>query len=286
MLQRVFLAICILGSCLGIAGQASSVTLAYTANRQGETGPCGCQIRDIGGLDRMAVRLKQLKSEGATLFVDAGNSFFSAPKIKEDRRKTELTRAERIAKSYQEMGLKGFSPGERDFAGGVSFFWGLVRKSGVSVVSANLESTTANAAFKPYEIYSLQGIRIALTGLTLFSDKLLPVGIKQRDPQQSFREVWKQLQAEKPDRVVLLSQLDKNDNEALANEFPGIWIIGSKSMDFFQDPKKIGKGFLFEVGIGGQRLGEIKLQKDQATWTQAQLTELGEEFDKLKPNKK
>jgi len=278
MIQKAFVAVCIL---LSMAGSGAQVTLAYTANRQGETEPCGCKIKDLGGIVRMEKRLRQLRHEGGVLFLDAGNAFFSAPKLHESRLKTEELRADRIAQSYRRMGLKVFSPGDRDFALGSAFFWGLIRKAGATAVSSNLESTSEGGKFTPFTVWEEQGVRIAVLGLTAFDPALVPQGLKQRAPKEALREVWKSLQKEKLDQVVLLSHLGPQQDEELAKEFPGIWIIGSKSLDFFNEPKKVGNSYLFEVGIEGQRLGEITIEKGKPGWARAKLSELDEAYDKL-----
>lgn len=281
MFHRILLAACIFLSTHGLGGTG---TIAYTANRQGETKTCGCKIRDIGGLARMEERLTELKKSGGRLFLDAGNSFFPAPKIALNREAVEKKQALAIASSYRLMELDVFSPGERDFAGGSAFLGELIRKSGAEVVSANLEADPKDIAFRPFVIRILGDMRIAVTGLTAFSDVPAPQEIKQRDPKEAFEAVWKKIQAEKPDRFIILSHLGTKEDEELAKNHPGVWIIGSKSMDFFDRPKKTGDSFLFEVGIGGQRLGEISFEKGRSGWSQAKLTELGEEFDR--PNKK
>jgi len=284
MLQRVFLAICILLSIDGWSAPAQ-ITIAYTANRQGEIEPCGCKIKDLGGLARMEKRLLQLRHEGGLLFLEAGNAFCTAPKLHESRIKLEEDRAERIAKSYRLAGLKALSPGERDFARGAPFFWDLIRKSGATVVSANLESSLRSGSFKPFLILSEQGVRIAVVGLTSFDAVTVPADIKQKPPREAMREAWKGIQKEKPDQIILLSHLGAKEDAEIAREFPGIWIIGSKSLDFFNEPKKVGNSFLFEVGIEGQRLGEIVIEKGKAGWARAKLTELDEAYDKKRKEK-
>ncbi|NBX75953.1 MAG: hypothetical protein EBQ92_05320 [Proteobacteria bacterium] len=284
MVQRVFLATCLFFTLSAVAAKGQ-VTVAYTANRQGETEPCGCKIKDLGGLARMEKRLLQLRKEGGLIFLDAGNTFFSAPKLHESRKKLEENRAERIAKMYRLTGLKALSPGERDFARGVPFFWELIRKSGATAISANLESSLGSGSFKPFLLWEEQGLRFVVVGLTSFEAINLPAGIKQRDPKESMREVWKNIQKEKPDQAIVLSHLGTKEDEELAKEFPGIWIVGSKSLDFFEEPKKVVNSFLFEVGIEGQRLGEILIEKGRPSWTRAKLTELDEGYDKPRKQK-
>jgi len=273
---RLLLAI---GFLLGPFVYAGSVTIAYTANRQGEIKPCGCKIREIGGLSRMEARVAQLKSSGAVIFVDSGNTFFKMPKISTRRLEEAKKQAELIAEGYKRMGLKALSPGERDFGGGTALFWQLLKKTGAIALSANLESLAGEGRFTPYYIWEEGGIRLALTGLTSFDSATAPEHIRVKDPKVAMREVWKIVQEAKPQQIILLSHLGARTDEEIAQEFPGVWIIGSKSMDYYESPKKIAQSHLFEVGIEGQRLGEVSIEKDKRGWQSAKLTELGEEFD-------
>ena len=276
MLRLLILSFCL---WVSIEGLSANFTLAYTANRQGETDPCGCQNPDIGGLGRMAERLLQLKQRGPVLFVDAGNAFFSVPKLSEGRKAFERSRAELIAEAYHQMGLRAYSPGVRDFSAGADFFWKVLKKSGAAAVSANLVGGGSGAKFESFLVVEEAGVRVVVTGLTSFHKTPVPVGIQWHEPKEAFRRVWRAIQAKSPNRVVVLSHLGAQEDTSLAKEFPGLWIIGSQSMDFFSEPKKQGDSFLFEVGIGGQRLGEVEVGSSGAGWSQAKLTELGEAYD-------
>lgn len=276
MSLRLLLASCVFWTLPLCAG---SLTVAYTANRQGEIKPCGCKIREIGGLSRMEKRISQLRKKGGVLFVDAGNAFFQAPKLAESRLSAAKKQAQQIAQSYKRMGLKAISPGERDFAAGAGFFWELVKESGAHPVSANLESLNGVGGFESFLIWEEEGFKIALTGLTAFESIHDSQEIRASDPRGAMRSVWKSIQAAKPQQVIVLSHLGTKTDEELAKEFPGVWIVGSKSMEYYETPKKVEKSYLFEVGIEGQRLGEVSLDQAKTGWTLAQLTELGEEYD-------
>lgn len=283
MLRWLFLTLWFWGAAEGLG---AGLTLVYTANRQGEINPCGCQSPDVGGLGRMAERLLQLKQKSPVLFVDAGNAFFSVPKLSEGRKAFERSRAELIAEAYRQMGLQVFSPGVRDFSAGTEFFWKILKKSGATAVSANLAGGGSGRKFESFVVLEEPGLRIVVTGLTNFQNNAMPIGIQWQEPKEAFRRAWKAIQAKSPNRVVVLSHLGAQEDVSLAKEFPGIWIIGSHSMDFFEEPKKLGESLLFEVGIGGQRLGEVEVSSIGAGWAHAKLTQLGDVYDKPNAVKK
>ncbi|NBT58826.1 hypothetical protein EBT16_08595, partial [bacterium] len=222
----------------------------------------------------------QIKKMGSPLFLDAGNAFFSGPRMNPDRKDLENARADLIARSYQLMGLAAFSPGEGDFSAGGDRFWQLIKKTGALAVSANLEENKGRGTFKPYLVWSGGGIKILVTGLTAFNASVIPDGIQEKPARAALKALWKDVEAQKPDQVVVLSHLGRTEDEKIAREFPGVFIVGSKSLDFLLEPLKLGNSFVFEVGIQGQRLGEIVLEKGKAGPTTAKLTELGMEYDK------
>lgn len=234
----------------------------------------------------MAERIYQKKKEGKHVFVDAGNAFFSGPQVAPSRKSFEIARADLIARSYQAMGLLALAPGENDFAEGPELFWALVKKSGAVAVSANLEESKERGVFKPYLVWNDGAHKIVITGLSSFDLGSIPEGIKQSPAREAIRALWRKIESEKADQVVMLSHLGRKEDEEVAKEFPGIFIVGSKTLDFLESPKKAGNSFIFEVGIEGQRLGEIVLEKGTPGWATATLTELGVEYDKPNDVKK
>jgi len=137
---------------------AAQPVLLYTASRQGEIEPCGCQAKQIGGLDRLAAKINQERKAQDIFFVDAGNAFFSSLKPATHRRDQDLRKAKLISESYRLMGLDVYSPGERDFAEGEKGLLDLVERSGAALVSANLNFSTAKA--KKYVILERGGCRL------------------------------------------------------------------------------------------------------------------------------
>src|SRR5688500_17897317 len=116
---------------LGLA-QASPLALVHTANRQGEVQPCGCQVNQIGGLNRMQAFLEKQRAKSTVVLLDSGDTFFSAATLNPMRKDQEVLRAKLIAAAYAKMGLDALTPGERDFGNGVDFLRELQKDSGAS----------------------------------------------------------------------------------------------------------------------------------------------------------
>jgi len=259
------------------------VTIAYLGARQGETEPCGCKVNQNGGLNRLFERLNQLKKKGRIVFLDAGDTFFTMPRLNPNRIPLERLKSELIAKSYREMGLSAFSPGEKDFALGVETLLGLLSQTGAELVSANLEFPKASTKVSRFKILEANGIKILVTGLTSF-ENAVPDGVKVLPAEESLQRVFSS--GEKADRIVVLSHLGQREDEKLAGKYPGVFVLGSKSKNIFLAPQAVGQGFVFEAGYDGQRLGEIEISKNQKNFISATITDLSKDYEKANSVKK
>ncbi|MFM8268595.1 MAG: hypothetical protein ACKN9V_00250, partial [Pseudomonadota bacterium] len=212
----------ILGVFAIASSAASKTVLLYTANRHGEIKPCSCRDEPIGGIDRMARRVKEVRSVGQAVFLDAGETFFSSPQLNPARTKSELKRAQAIAKSYKQMGLAAILPGERDFALGVSVLKTLISTSGAVAVSANLEAEQLD--IRTSESVSTAEFKILVTGLSDF-DGAKPKAVKTHPPEESLKKVLNTKEAKEADRIVVLSHLGEKVDRELAKKFPGLFFL-------------------------------------------------------------
>jgi len=267
--------LCTASLLVSAGGFAAQPALLYTASRHGEVEPCGCQVNQIGGLDRLAAKINQARKVRDVFFVDAGNAFFSSLRPALHRREQDLRKAQLISESYRIMGLDAYSPGERDFAEGEKVFIDLVERSGAALVSANLKLSKAKA--KTHLILERGGFRLGVTGLTTFAAKS-PAGVEALPPEKNLRSLFDSTKKEKIHRWVVLANLSSEEERKIAEAFPGIWMVGSRSMDFHVSPLERGESFFFEPGIEGQRVGEIVLSENERGFQEAKLTELGSEF--------
>ena len=227
----------------------------------------------------MYERIVQLSKRGSVVLVDSGDLFFTAPKLNPNRVELEKLKAELIAKSYKQMGLTAFSPGEKDFALGVDALLALVKDAGAELVSANLETSKAAKGFLKTKQVNVGGLNFLITGLTRF-DGTPPEGIKVLPPEEELKKVFSKAAMGSFDRAIVLSHLGHHEDEKLANQFPGVFVIGSKSKNIFVDPILAGQSYVFEAGYDGQRLGEVEIQKSPKAFSGAILTELTKEYDK------
>ncbi|NDC25093.1 MAG: hypothetical protein EBZ49_13345, partial [Proteobacteria bacterium] len=275
-MQKVIFTALLLSHALSAA--SDHIRIFYSANRQGEIEPCGCKTNQIGGLNRMAEKIMAASKSGDYLIVDSGDTFFSTPKLNENRKAQELLRARLIAKSYRQMGVAFTTPGDRDLAGGAAYYSELLAESGASAVSANWVAKDSTLRLSPYQIWSRDGLKILVTGLSA-AEGVSPAIAEMVEPRRAMEGVLSVAKKEAVDFVLVLSHLGKETDEKLAEQFPGLFVFGAHSMDSLSEPIAIGNSFVLQPGTEGQQLGELQLEKGKTGFLEHALHDLSKNFD-------
>ncbi|MCA9529129.1 MAG: hypothetical protein KC543_03205 [Myxococcales bacterium] len=100
--------------------------------------PCGCTSNPLGGIDRLAARVEELKGEGVpALFVAAGPLFFGPGHGGSPESATQdLWRAQLVASVLNRLGLAYAASGPSDLAQGARVYGELVARLGAHIVPA------------------------------------------------------------------------------------------------------------------------------------------------------
>jgi hypothetical protein len=245
----------------GPTSKTREVTLFYTANRQGEVDPCGCQLNQLGGLNRMQALLDEQKAKGAApnLVVDAGDTFFSTPQLLPTRRDSELLRAKVIAAAYQAMKVDVFTPGERDFAGGISFLRELQKASGAVFLSTNLMDDNGVPLFKTTHLIERGGLKIGFFSLADERAFAPVAGLRVQPPEKLFSSTISDLRRAGVDLVVLISHLGLERDRTFAALGGVDLIVGAHSLDALTEPTVVGKTWIVQPLNQGQQIGLMTL---------------------------
>jgi hypothetical protein len=132
-----------------------SLRLLVMTDVSGYLEPCGCQRRPLGGIDKAAARMRELRADGVpTLFVSAGNLFFAAdagtdPKLEGGDAEAALQQtwqAETLAKVFAQLSLAGAAPGPADLRFGASALQRLAESGGFPLLGA---AAAADAPARP-----------------------------------------------------------------------------------------------------------------------------------------
>jgi len=266
----------------GLGGEQGHLNLYYTANRHGEIEPCGCHVNQLGGLHRMKTFLDSDRPKYAKepmLFVDSGDSFFSASRISENRKDQELLRAKLIAEAYKKMKLDVFTPGERDFAAGIEVLRELEKLSGATFLSSNLVTSDGKELFKKSHIIERGGMSVGL--FSLASEKALEgvEGVKVLPPLSVAKEIVSGLREKKVSAIVLLSHMGLPEERELASKVEVNVISGAHSLDILSEPHFVGKAAILQPQNQGQQIGQLRLKISEPLKSHHRLVDLGSEFD-------
>ena len=240
----------------------------------------------MGGLARKATILEQLNQEGINpLVLDAGDLLFKKnvldPGVTLDVSKVN---AEIIIDSFNEMGCDAFSPGSKDFAGGLDFILSQYKKSTFPFLSCNITNKTGELIFEPYVIIEKSNINVGIIGLTSVFDNN---EIEILDPIASLKNILKEV-SNKSDVVVLLFNATQQDLTKLYNnDFEIDMILSSRGRTRSSDggagiPTYIAgdRGKLlykFDLNIVDKNLPFIDL-----AWCENTIKRVGDRLEKMK----
>ncbi len=251
----------------------------YTANRQGELDPCGCAVNQIGGLGRLQAFLDNEGKSGGerpVFFGDAGDTFFSAPQLPERRLKDEIWRARYIANVYRWFGVDAFTPGERDFAAGLSTLKSLETVSGALAVSANLTGDDGKLLFERTHVFDKKGIKVGVTGVS--DEKAIErvKGVKALPAEEALKGALAELKASGAEVIVVLSHLGLTRDKTIAKDSGIDLIIGSHSLDALSEPIHVGDTMVVQPLPQGEQIGIFDFTAEKRVH---RLADLGKDLD-------
>ncbi len=248
--------------------------LWYTGNVHGEREDCGCKKNPLGGLTRKATLIHQTP-EGKVkpdtqLVLDAGDLLYQGPHLRRliDRDKTAAQeRALAVIESFNAMGCDAFAPGEYDAALGVDKLVELKKASAFPWVSANMRRKgDKTLLFEPFVTREVAGMKVVIVGITnntgngpKYYDE---GGFSIWDPAQALRNQAAAIGAQKPDAIILLSNLGIQGTSdliaAVRKEVPvSMALVSGSNRSTFTPVWAPGDIPIFESGHRGKNLGRV-----------------------------
>lgn len=255
-----------------LSSSLSALTIVGTSNRSGELEPCGCQVNQIGGINRLDEWLKTSRKKEETLVLDAGDTFFSSPLVSESRKEMELLRSKVIADAYKEMGVIALTPGERDLAFGLKKLQELSQRGGFKLVASNVSGKQSELFEKEWVIETKQGA-VGILGVVLAETFSEEAGLTVEDPFEALAKGYSSLEKKKVKRIVILSHLGLNEDRKILEKFKNVLIIGSHSLDPVVEKHKGNNSVVAQPKHEGQ---EIIVSSGKET----KLVELPKDLDK------
>jgi len=216
----------------------------FTGDIRGYLSPCGCSAPMIGGIERMAGVVRQLKQQPNSIYVDVGNWL-------EGYDRQEQLKAEALAETWKSLKPAFLNVSARDLLLGDGYLESLR-----GVVGGAIESSNASSPALPGHSYIAAG-KVSITGVTSpDADALV-----ERVPGT---------------RVVLISGSLEAARRAARVGGPGLYIYSLQG-DPLAQPIVEGGATFVTVGDHCRYVGRIEMKDGE--WSGFKLFELGPEYE-------
>ena len=216
--------------------------------------PCGCTLDlKLGGLDKTALLIEELRQKGPTLVLSVGSHLFEYPTVKDHLVAQDEAKAKLIRKIFKEIKVDAFIPGKNDLARGLDFYTQLNQEFPLNDVSVNRPQGQVHFT-------TLGSLKVALIGL-LPTDFTHPLGKASAFETQLPTWIQSAHQA-KADLVIVLASLPRAQLRPLAEKHTGVdlWILGNHPQEEAHlSPINGQKSFLIEAGDRGRNLAQIEI---------------------------
>jgi hypothetical protein len=227
---------------------------------RGEIDPCGCPTLPMGGFERRAGLMDELKAESPPLFhLDAGNMLVEG--YATGGRGDVRDRAELLLDLSAEVGLDAFCPGPADL---LVLEPAQLRRElsarGVDAVSATWRAPDGSPLLPAATVIDRGGVRLGVIGLS--AQPGAPSWrerIRFADPVIAAQEAVDQL----PDDlnlVVALSNLSDDENNRVASQVEALAAILSVRNDAFDEPRKREQALVIEVPNRGRYVSLVRVR--------------------------
>ncbi len=202
-----------------------------------------------------------MTNPSGSLLLDAGDFLFKQWMPPTQR---QVGRARLLMDLYAKMGYKAICVGIRDLANSWEFLKKEADARGLSLLSANLLHN-GKPVFKPYGIFEVNGVKVAVIGLTgSLPRALLSDGLSLLDPHDALLDLIPRLRTQ-ADFCIVLSNLGYAQDRRLVKDIHGIdVVIGSGPGSRLQRPVRVGDTYLLRGYSKGKAVGkaEIALESD------------------------
>ncbi len=245
VLSRVLITIVLAGIAL-YGAEETHVVIMHTNDIQGHLLPGP----DSGGSARLATLIRQVKPD---LMLDAGDALSGTPIA-------DAFQGRSVTDVMNAIGYDAAAIGIEEFNFGIEALRERARQANFPLLSANTTSPVSD--IQDAAIYSAQGIRIAIIGLT--SEDLHAAGHPQNVKYVDVADTVATLENLLPrvrtrvDTIILLTNVSRLEEERIARAFPEIrLIIGAR--EEAELPARIGQTTIVSAGKFGKYVGRVDL---------------------------
>lgn len=236
-------------------GAPREVRILFTNNSNGKLTGCNCRNDPFGGLAERVALVREYRAKyPGMLLLDSGGYLG----LNGVERKGPVTLKLMDAMKYSAWGI-----GDQELYRGMDRFLALFGNWRDHIISASLTGAKGERIFTEYRIFTVNGVRIAVTGIvgpetfSFFPKESLDFGYEE--PEKVLARLLPVLR-KTADYVIVLSQMGRKADEALAGKVAGMdLIIGGHSQTLLEEQITVGKCRIVQAGKGGGHVGEIVL---------------------------
>ncbi|WP_417380436.1 multiheme c-type cytochrome [Gimesia sp.] len=249
---------------------APKLAIVLTGERHGYLEPCGCTQNQTGGVSLLADLFKQIQERKWPV-----TAFDLGGLVKRNRRQSQI-KYETILASMKDMDYAGVGLGPEELRFGADIFLQLhnpepqAPNTTPTFLAANiLILETPGLGKTAFKIVEVGGVKMAVTSILSKSHVEKFPDITWQEPAKVLPDIIKQMQASKPDLMILLSQSEKEESKALAEKFPefDLLLTAGGVEDPLGEPEFIGKTMMVDVGHKGKSAGVVGYYPGQADKT-------------------
>lgn len=263
----------------------SAAQVLFSHNINGETHPCGCRNFPLGGLIQVQAYMESTAKTENQIYLDTGDAFFESISVPDFIEKSSTFTANKIAESFDILGLKFFTPGDQDFALGEKFLVEVSKKHNFKFLITN---SAIDMKIKHIKHAYIKSGKQNLFFLGITSPELISVKNRKlfTSPLAALKkeltlinEKYKKISNKK---FILLSHSGIDSDRNLAKELPKLsWIIGAHSQSYLRFSEDVGTTQLAQVLSRNHYLGEIKIPNNPKGKEKYQLVEVRDELKEL-----
>jgi hypothetical protein len=250
---------------------APRALLVFTGEQHGYVEPCGCSLKQLGGVSRRADFFRQITERGWPLLACDLGGLVNRPTRKQGKLKLQLS-----LHTLKDMHYSAVVPGPEELRNGIEL---ITYEERPPFVACNvvLGGDRDLGVIVPQTIVEVGGVKVGVTGLLgkSFMPELnsqIEAGeVEVLDPIESLREQLAVLEQSQPDVRVLLLHAPPSEARQIAAEFSDFDVIVATHgpEDPNPQPSRQGKTlwvwpgqkgkFLGVVGVFGEQ-GQLSLQ--------------------------
>jgi 2',3'-cyclic-nucleotide 2'-phosphodiesterase (5'-nucleotidase family) len=242
--------------------------LLVLTDPRGYLEPCGCQLRPLGGVDKLATLVTRARAERVpTLLLAAGDLTFGMELRPEDMSSAatqEAWRAETLVGIWNHIGLAAATPGKLDLGQPLALLKPLVEKSKFPWLIDNLEGGSGPFGSVPSRVLDAGGVKVGIMGLVAPDPALsLAEGAQlQADLRDVATRTAKALRAQGARLVVALLAGDRRAARMVSGHGVDVVVMGGVDLEQPLPPSLHDGTIALHAGHQGQRLVQLDLELD------------------------